>query len=220
LIYSASQDRTIIVWNTDGKIVRTLQGHGHWVNSICLSTDYALRTAYFTYKGEEITDKEQQLAAAKAKYLSLKGDNSEKLASSSDDHSVYLWDPEKSKNPVIRLTGHQGPINLVSFSNDGRKLASGSFDKSIKIWDGKTGKFEATMRGHVGAVYQVSWSGDGRMIASGSQDSTIKLWTVKTGKLVSDLPGHADEVYSVDWSPNGEKLASGGKDAMLKIWKP
>jgi len=43
LIYSASEDRTIKVWNPEGQFIRDLKGHGHWVNSLCLHTDYALR---------------------------------------------------------------------------------------------------------------------------------------------------------------------------------
>ena len=32
------------VWRpSDGVLCRTLQGHGHWVNSMALSTDYATR---------------------------------------------------------------------------------------------------------------------------------------------------------------------------------
>ncbi|KAK3085137.1 hypothetical protein FSP39_024968 [Pinctada imbricata] len=48
LIYSASQDRTIKVWRAeDGVLCRTLQGHGHWVNILALSTDYIMRTGAF-----------------------------------------------------------------------------------------------------------------------------------------------------------------------------
>ena len=30
-----------------GVLCRTLQGHGHWVNTMALSTDYSLRTGAF-----------------------------------------------------------------------------------------------------------------------------------------------------------------------------
>ena len=30
-----------------GVMCRTLQGHGHWVNSLALSTDYVMRTGAF-----------------------------------------------------------------------------------------------------------------------------------------------------------------------------
>ena len=32
---------------TQGVLCRTLQGHGHWVNTMTLSTDYVLRTAAY-----------------------------------------------------------------------------------------------------------------------------------------------------------------------------
>lgn len=36
------------VWRADdGVLCRTLEGHGHWVNSLALSTDYVLRTGPF-----------------------------------------------------------------------------------------------------------------------------------------------------------------------------
>ncbi|KAL8562080.1 hypothetical protein ACOMHN_031851 [Nucella lapillus] len=44
LLYSASSDRTIKVWRSDGVLCRTLQGHSSWVNSLSLNTDYVMRT--------------------------------------------------------------------------------------------------------------------------------------------------------------------------------
>jgi ribosome assembly protein 4 len=50
LIYTASRDRTIMVWAIDGhgrsqqKLVRTLTGHAHRINTLALSCDYVLRT--------------------------------------------------------------------------------------------------------------------------------------------------------------------------------
>ncbi|KAL3857901.1 hypothetical protein ACJMK2_012526 [Sinanodonta woodiana] len=224
LIYSASQDRTIKVWRAeDGVLCRTLQGHGHWVNILALSTDYAMRTgAYNPVKcmsQEAIVSDEELSKKALQIYNEAKGPNPERMVSGSDDFTLYLWEPEQDKKPVCRMTGHQQLINDVRFSPDTRLIASASFDKSIKLWDGKTGKFLGTLRGHVQRVYQVSWSADSRLICSGSADSTLKVWDIKTKKLLFDLPGHADEVYAVDWSPDGERVASGGKDKVLKIWR-
>jgi ribosome assembly protein 4 len=220
LIYTGSQDRTVKVYNADdGKLCKTLEGHAHWVNSLALSTDHALRTGSFDHTGKVYTDLNEAQKYALERYTTLRGKQGERLASCSDDFTIHLWDPENSKKPIIRMTGHQQPINLVSFSPDGRLLASASFDKSLKIWDGVTGKFKASLRGHVGAVYQVCWSSDSRMLVSGSKDSTLKLWDLSNGSLKVDLPGHADEVYSVDWSPDGQRVASGSKDRMVKIWR-
>ena len=42
-ILSASEDRSIRVWNKEGNHVKELKGHSHWVNCMALDTDYSLR---------------------------------------------------------------------------------------------------------------------------------------------------------------------------------
>ncbi len=53
--------------------------------------------------------------------------------SGSDDFTIFIWNPETGKQPMARLTGHQQPINHISFSPDGRFFASASFDKKVKV---------------------------------------------------------------------------------------
>lgn len=205
-------------------LCRTLEGHAHWVNTLALSTDYVLRIGAFdpvkdTNISTECADKLKSQEFALKRYHEVIEAHGERLVSGSDDFTLFLWNPEKDKKPLARLTGHQQLVNDVKFSPDGRILASASFDKCIKLWEAKTGKFICTLRGHVQAVYMVAFSADSRLMVSGSADSTLKLWNLKTKKLEFDLPGHADEVYAVDWSTDGLKVASGGKDKVLKLWQ-
>lgn len=161
LIYSSSQDRTIKIWNDDsvnknfflfsfkiklnyffqGTLKQTLEGHAHWVNSLTLSTDYALRIAFFEpgKKNLQTKDDNEKKKIANQIYLKARGEG-ERLVSGSDDFTLHLWLPETNNKPVGRLTGHMQLVNDVKFSPDTRLIASASFDKSIKLWDGKTGK--------------------------------------------------------------------------------
>jgi len=181
LIYTASQDTTIRVWSDiDGKLVRVLNGHGHWVNTLALSTDYVLRTGAYDHTGIVPEDAAEAKKKAQERYNAVRGAG-EILVSGSDDTTLYLWEPAKAKQSITRMTGHSRLINLVSFSPDGNLIVSASFDKNIRLWS-RAGKYLATFRGHVGEVYQVCWSSDSRMFVSGSKDSTMKVWDSKQKK--------------------------------------
>eukprot|EP01147_Barroeca_monosierra_P009998 gene9998-2172_t len=215
LIYSASQDTTIKAWRAkDGALCWTLKGHAHWVNSLSLNTDHALRTGAFNEHGVidgEITE------TALSRYNAARG-SAELMVSGSEDNTLFLWKPSVSKKPVCRMTGHQRPINYVKFSPDGRWILSCSFDKSTRLWR-SSGEFIRVFRGHVGPVFRCTWAPDSRMFITASEDSTLKLWKANKDTILRDLPGHEGSVFAVDWAPSGSVVASGGADKMLKIWR-
>lgn len=82
VIYTGSSDRTVKVWSgvdvsvstnseaaqqadCQGKLIRTLSEHAHWVNTMALSTDFVLRTGPYDHTGKVAKDDtEGELAAS------------------------------------------------------------------------------------------------------------------------------------------------------------
>lgn len=223
-VYTTLHDKTVMLWQEDGKHLKTLKSHAHWVNHVSLSTDYVIRKGCYTHDEREnkkllsLSLEEKSGLAKKLFEKEMKVLKTERMVTASDDFTMYLWEPQTQNKPLARMHGHQKLVNHVAFLPDGRHIVSASFDNLIKLWDGQQGKFLATFRGHVGPVYQVCWSSDNRLLVSASKDTTLKVWDVKTRKLSVDLPGHKDEVYAVDWSVDGRKVVSGGKDRMVRLW--
>jgi ribosome assembly protein 4 len=65
-IYSSSEDRTLKMWDQNGKFEKSLTGHGHWVNCMSLNTAHSLRTGYWDHSLKELSSREEMQAVSAA----------------------------------------------------------------------------------------------------------------------------------------------------------
>ncbi|MCI0560718.1 MAG: WD40 repeat domain-containing protein, partial [Nitrososphaera sp.] len=116
----------------------------------------------------------------------------------------------------LTLKGHNGHVNSVVFSPDGKTLVSGGgqFDGELLLWDMETGQLKRTVKGN-GCITSVTFSPDGKTLVSGSGpfEGELKLWDAQTGELKRILKGHSWGITSVAFSPDGKTLASGSAKA-------
>ncbi|MGB7442650.1 MAG: hypothetical protein WA919_16425 [Coleofasciculaceae cyanobacterium] len=218
-IATAGDDKTVILWNQQGKKLQTLEGHLDGVRSVSFSPDGELiATASFdrtvklwNKKGEEL----QTLTGFDDGVWSVRfSPDGENLATASEGGTVILWSLQGEE--AEPLLGHEGAVLELNFSPDGETLATASFDGTVNLWS-VAGKFLKTTLKHQAPVFSVSFSPDGQLIATASKDGSIKLSKLD-GSLQKSWKAHENTVTSIRFSPDGKLLASGSADRSVKLW--
>ncbi len=200
---SSSDDTTIIIWDTDsGEALTTLIGHSGGIDE----------TVFFS----TLIQGWRTLSFAEGVLSVDWSPDGDRLASSSKDGTIIIWDIESS-NILMTLTGHAQDVTSVVWNPDGHHLASSSDDNSIIIWDIEHTEAAITLLGHSDWVGSLAWSSNNRL-ASGSDDDSLIIWDIESGKAITTLAKHTDNIHSIDWSPDGSRLASGSKDSNVIIW--
>ena len=118
----------------------------------------------------------------------------------------------------LTLHGHEGPIDCLAYSPDGRRIASCGEDRTIRVWDANTGEEILTLQGHEQYIASIAYSPDGESIVSGAGDNMVKVWDVKTGAEKISFAGHQSSITAVAFSPDGLRIASASTDKTVKAW--
>jgi hypothetical protein len=224
-ILSASTDRTIKLWDIDGKrLTRTLGVHKDMARTALFLPDGA-RALTAGDDGEIVL---RQLSDGAVLHVFSSGQNGgvNKLAispdgkravSGHDTGRVIVWDIEKGSVLHV-MPGHDWSISGVAVSPDGTRAVSGSIEGTLKLWDIDAGKQMRSWHGHERGPYGIVFMADGRHVITGSGDYTIKLWDLDVGREVRRLDGHSGTVYALALSTDGKRLLSGSLDGTARLW--
>jgi len=131
--------------------------------------------------------------------------------------TARIWD--LSTNKVVQtLAEHEGLVETVAFSPDGKFLVTASEDKTARIWNVETGELVRTLKGHAAQVWSAVFSPDGRRIVTASRDRTARIWDAVTGDELKSLRGHTDSVWLAAFNLAGNRVLTASRDSTVRIW--
>ena len=139
------------------------------------------------------------------------------------DGRVELWDAT-APNAVaalqrMRVLGHhQGAVNSLAVSSDGKTLITGSMDTTVTFWNVVERKKIQTLEGHAW-IWQVAFAPDSKTAVSGDDDGRVKFWSVAMRKEVGTISKITGRIRALAFSGNGKLLAVGGDGKKVYLYR-
>lgn len=119
--------------------------------------------------------------------------------------------------PVLRFSGHDGPVNEVAFSSDGSKAVSCGDDHTIRLWDLLTGKELRQFNGHQDPVLRLSAALKGRLFLTSGTGGTVCVWDLESSSPVHQWELH-DYCSEAAVSPDGSAAVIASNNSAAKLY--
>ena len=192
LIVSASQDKTIKLWNIlNKKCLKTYIGHENWVTSITLAynfnTDnyYLLSNSYdhkiyiWDLNNEKSIDNIENVYG---KIVSvLNNFNKSFIIYGNNNNELCIYDITNKKEK-FKMKGHTQLLSCFCDLGEINKnlISTGGDDNSIKIWNLSIEKCICTFKGHTSSVICLVYFNfkNNHLLISGSDDKTLRIWNL------------------------------------------
>ena len=110
-----------------------------------------------------------------------------KLAATSYDKIVRVWDIGKPDAPPAELTGHQAVLYAVAFSPKGDLLVSADSKGVLGLWNVEHDYELQMFTKEKDWIWSIAFSPDGKHIVSAHHEKSAQLWDIESGEQITEL---------------------------------
>lgn len=188
--------KKIWVWDLQtGALIRSIEGHSHWVLSVAISPGGSILVS----GGADKTIKVWNLKTGQV-IRTLNGHSSwitavaiaahGKIVSGSADKTIKIWELNTGKlSKTIKNEKELFCVLSLCISHDGKVIACGSTNNKITLWNLDSGQLIRSIEGHSDWIQSLSITSGNTTLISGSRDGVIKFWQSKTKEESSNQSG-------------------------------
>jgi WD40 repeat protein len=111
----------------------------------------------------------------------------DKLAATSYDKTVRVWDLGKPDASPTELIGHQAVLYAVAFSPKGDLLVSADAKGVLGLWDVERDYKLRLFTKETDWIWAIAFSPDGKYLVSAHAEKRARLWNIESGEQITEL---------------------------------
>ncbi|KAJ7885406.1 WD40-repeat-containing domain protein [Mycena leptocephala] len=111
------------------------------------------------------------------------------------------------------------PVNVVTWTPEGRRVLTGSTSGEFTLWNGLTFNFETILQAHDTAICALTFTHSGAYLASADKSGTIKYFEPNMNNLAAWQGSTSHEaIRGLSFSPDDRRFATASDDSSVRIW--